>query len=1140
MYCVSNRSRMNTLCASLFVAAVLAGRADAAVDANWPGWRGDGGGVSTQTNLPVQWDAETNIMWKRALPGEGNSSPIVWGDRVYVTASSEDGAKRQVICISTREGQIVWNTPLIPTKETRTYKKTGFAAATPVTDGERVYAFFDSPGLVALDTNGNILWQKDLGPFSQPYNMASSPVLTDDSVVLLCDHSKESFIAAFSAAGEERWKTPRPTSCHSSTPLVITVDGKKQIVTNAKFVRSYDAADGNELWSCEGMKPYVTPSPVFDGSLVYAASGRNGPALTIDPTGRGDVSETHVRAHVATGGPYVPSPIVYPYLFLPGDNGTLRCVDSAGGLVAEKRVDAHFTASPVAAENRIYWTSERGDTYVIDVSKVQGPRPALDVIHVNPLGEKVLASPAIASGRLYIRTNKHLFCIAGTRKAKAGGREEPLADATFAELEKLYKENMGAEQDIDKVSRRLELVGIMGRRRVPEAVPFLKLAAKDHNDVGEEAVKLLGLHGEAAVPTLLELLEARPDYRLYLTIVPAEHLGRMRVRDASPALLRLAKHREALIRIASLKAAADIAAAHRAEAAPIGAALEGALDDAESVVKQAAIQGLARISDRLADRHDAVVAKLLDLAADRNPIVAEAARKALSESFKVPQALRTDEILYGAQRKDSTVEYLRAGPIHVKFQDGELRYLCVGEKEIVRRIYFAVRDARYDTIMPDFSSVEVRKRESSFDISVAARCRSQSADYSWRGLIEGTSEGRITFTVLGKANANFKSPRVGLNVLYGAESLAGQKYELTGVEGKDYFEENDGTKEGEFPGLISPKLIETNYRTLRYTTGDGMEVITDLALVHFGLEDQRAYADSSYKAFSGIPHKYPNISEGDKGGQTLIVEVRNAKAVPVPAGSLAVGGPPLGISIGEAMEGTTMPRLLPAEESAGGADFGTINNPGRREQYAEAEQVALRFTPAIHQPDEDTFMENISAIRDQVATIRSFAPKARFRIDPISIESRFHTEPDVRNRGLFAAAWCARMVKYMAIAGVDEAVFKVGLTYAKLIQTHMAAYAGKTLLATSVGPHDVLDALAVDNDGRRVVWVINKTDRPQTVMVKGLTRPAWIIHLNADTSVESGLGWDGGFAGPGPALNSVYLKLMPFEVSILSEGPRPR
>jgi len=1126
--------RVRVLCVA---GIVLASAASVAVARNWPGWRGDGSGVSAETSLPVQWDAETNIVWRTALPGEGNSSPVVWGGSVFVTAATENGAKRHVICLGAEDGRIIWQTELTPTRKTRTYKKTGFAAPTPATNGRRVFAFFDSPGLVALDMDGRVVWQHDLGPFRNQYNMAGSPVLCDDVVIVCCDHRRGSFIAAFDeATGDVRWRTPRSASAHSSTPLVITVQAKKQIVANAKTVIAYDAATGKELWSCRGMKPYVTPSPVFDGALVYAVSGRNGPAMAIDPTGIGDVSETHVRAHYAIGGPYVPSPVVYPHLFLPGDNGALRCLDRNGDLVVEKRLNAHFSASLVAADNRLYWTSEKGNTYVIDVTTVRGGAPAMEVISVNPLGEKVLASPAIANGRIFIRTDKRLFCIAGNQKPRAP-KPVSLASLGSAELEKLYDDNMGKEQEIEKVSRRLEIVGILGRRPAAEAVPFLKRAAHDHNDVGEEAVKLLGLHGEQAVPALLELVAAKPTGRLYLTIVPAEHLGRMKVAAAVPALLRLVRHKQPLVRIAALKAMAEIAQAHKPQAPAIVQAMVAALDDREGIVRCQAIDGLARRGDSLGRQRDGVVRVLLDLAADRNPMVAGRARRALVHSIKVSEERwHMDEILYGAQRKDPVVDYLRAGPIRVKFQDGELRYPQVGDKEIVRRIYFALRDARFDTIMPDFHSIKVRKRKDSFDISIAATCKSGTTDYSWRGLIAGTAEGRITFTVLGKANMDFKSPRLGLNVLYGAESLAGQKYVLSGVTGKDFFEEQGGVQEGVFPKAVSPRLLTRNYRTLRYTTADGMDVITSLALVHFGMEDQRNFGDSSYKAFSGIPHRYPDVASGDTGGQTLVLEVRNARPGPVPVGSLAVRGrAPIVVRIGDPVRGARMPALVPADQSVKGQGFSRYNHPRRRKQYVDARRIVLPYTPAMHQPDEDTFMENLPCIVDQVAAIRSFARKAAFRVDPLTIDSRFRKDPDPRNRGLFAGAWCARAVKYLALAGVDEAVFKVGPGYAALIQKQMGACAGMPVLGTSVGPHEALDVLAVSDRGRRIVWVINKTDRPQAAILQGLKgiTQAHVIRVNAATSVQSGL-------GPARTVSvadgSLRLELAAFEVCVLTEG----
>jgi len=1067
------RTALIVLVASAFLASSVS------LAGNWPSWRGDGSGISSETGLPVRWDATTNVAWKVSLPGEGNSSPIVWGDRVFLTSSTDGGAKRHVLCIGANDGALLWQTTIDPGRETKTYEKSGYAAASVVTDGENVYAFFDAPGLVALDMAGAVKWTLDFGEFKSAWNMASSPILCDNKVIICCDHGGESFIAAVDKAkGSIVWKTPRQTGLHYATPLVIEVEGKKQIVVNAKEVIAYEPEKGAELWSCGGMKPTVVPSVVFANGLVYAASGRNGPIMAIDPTGKGDVTETHVRTFFPVGGPYVVSPIVYPLLFVPGDNGVCFFLNDAGKVLLKQRLGRHYTASPVAAENRIYWTTEEGETYVLDVSRVAADEPAVDVLAVNRIGERVLASPAISNGRIYLRSDKSLICIAGQKQVapESVARERHSLD----EIKKIYAENQAPEGP--EVALRLQLLeDLVYEDDVFEGDPapameFLKLTVQkdNHWDVSEEAAKVLGSYGKAAVPTLIELIEWK-DWRPYPKIIAAGHLEALSAVEAAPTLVASARHNDSLVRIASLKALAAIGTAHEAEAATVNAALIGGLGDREGVVRKAAIDGLIPLADSVADGRDEVVAKLLGLAADKNPIVAGTAKDALLSAFKVPEeVVMMDEHLYGEQRREPDIAHVNAGPVSMKFQDGELRYLKVGDREVVRRIYFAVRDGRWDTVMPEFSKMDIKEDAAGFRISMAGRCRNDIADFTFNSTITGKADGTITFEFNGKPNMEFRSYRVGICVLYGAESLAGQNYEVVGADG--------AVTEGVFPQYVSRSLLANKFTTLRYTTEDGVEVVTSLAQTQFGMEDQRNFGDSSYKAFSGIPYKYPTVPKDEKGGQKLTVKVtvpENWQAPAAAEGAIAV-------AIGEAVPGAKMPNLLPQEGRGEGGNFMKYNN--KPDDHANAEWIVMNYNPAAHMPDDDTYMENITAIVDQVASIRQFAPKAKFRIDPITIDSWYpRPGPDPRNNALFGAAWCARMVKCLALAGVDEAVLKVGAEapneYVGNVLKLLALYDGKPVLAAEVPPHADVDALAIQVGEARIVFLINKTDDSQQMAV---------------------------------------------------------
>ncbi|KPJ72897.1 MAG: hypothetical protein AMS14_06970 [Planctomycetes bacterium DG_20] len=1079
---VNHRSGAAATLAAVVLCAALPLAAPAE---NWPGWRGDGCGVSRAGPSCVRWDARTNVAWKTPLPGAGNSSPIVWGDRLYVTAWAERGHKRMVLGLDSGRGGILWQKEFPVAKVAPTSPKNGYASSTPVTDGKRVYAFFDDPGLVALDREGRLLWTRPLGPFKNIWNMASSPIMHKDTVIVCCDHDGRSFIAAVDAAtGEFRWRAPRACSRQFATPLLIAHNGQPQVVVNGRTVVAYDPDTGRQLWSCRGMKEFCSPSAVYHGGLVYVASGRSGPAAAIDPSGRGDVTETHVRWYLPIGGPYVPSPLVYPFLVLPGDNGTLRFVDSRGKVVLKERVRGHFCSSPLGADGKIYWTSETGDTYVIEVARPQGT-PAIKVLARNPLGEKCLASPAVANGRLFLRTAKHLYCIAGTAEPEAPVAATPRAD--FAELKKRFEAHPAATGD--DVGVRVEVVEALAQLKDPQAIALLEQKAlrDPHWDVREAAAKALGAFGEQAMGALTAMLgRGMP----YLRIIAAENLGRLKAASAVPALLKLSQHHDPLVRIAAFRALAQIAAAHEAAAPKIVPALAAGLGDREGVVRRTAIESLRPLAAKVGEARGTIVKALLNCAADPNALVARAALDALP-AFQVSQdVLKRDRILFGEQRKDSAVERLQAGPIRAKLQDGELRYLHVGRKEIARRIYFAVRDKHWNTALPRFTRIEVQKGEDSFRVRLSAVCKTALVDYRWDGEMSGSRDGKITFRASGRADADFASPRIGICLLYGAESLSGQAFEVVDAKGK--------VTEGRFPLLVSAPLLATEFQTLRYTTQSGMQVTAALSGGHLDMEDQRNFGDSSFKAFTQIPHEYPNIARGSRASQTLTLQVKNAKAEPRPAG-------PVRISLGRAVEGAKMPKAQWTAEAGKASTFWWVNREQQRGKLKDAKVISWSFCPAIHLRDDDTLMENLSTVLDQARTVRSFAPRARIRIDPITIDFK-STPPgsDPRNGGLFGAAWSAGFIKNLALAGVDEAVFRVGPAYARHVQADMARCAGWQVLATEItGPSPLpVEALAIEGKDGRLIWLINKTDQNQKIVVEnlGAAATALLRSLNAETS----------------------------------------
>ncbi|MHC4434389.1 MAG: outer membrane protein assembly factor BamB family protein [Planctomycetota bacterium] len=391
---------------------------------NWPGWRGDGSGISPEKNLPLRWSEDDNVKWKTPIPGTGHSSPIVWGNRVFVTtAVAEDpnvesfrggvymGGNRtkpdesqyayHVICLDRDKGDVLWSKAVATqSPRTRRHTKNTYASETPVTDGNHVFASFGSAGLYALDLEGEVT--------------GSSPVLFQNTVIVNCDSDDDSSIAAFDkTSGEPVWRTERDEGASWGTPFLFEADGRTTIVTNAtKRLRGYDAETGELLWQCAGGSRISVPSPVATGGLAFLSSGHSfsllrQPIVAVRPEASGDVT---IAWSQTKGGPYVPSPIaVGDYLYVPGDKGFLSCYEARTGKVVYERQNLGarntITASPIAGDGKIYVQSEDGECYVVK----QGPE--FKILAVNKLDETFCASPAASGNRLFLRGLRHLYCI---------------------------------------------------------------------------------------------------------------------------------------------------------------------------------------------------------------------------------------------------------------------------------------------------------------------------------------------------------------------------------------------------------------------------------------------------------------------------------------------------------------------------------------------------------------------------------------------------------------------------------------------------------------------------------------------------------------------------------------------------------
>jgi outer membrane protein assembly factor BamB len=383
---------------------------------HWARWRGPSGqGLVSGTGYPDSWSATQNVVWKTPTTGDGNSSPIVWGDRVFITAAYDGGRRLSLIAYRRTDGSKLWEAfaPAGPSPQGNHYKN-GHASATPATDGQRVYVSFGARGLIAFDMNGKVVWHRDLGPMQAYHGTAGSPLLYKDRVILYQDQSAGSFVAAFDTrTGKEVWKTLREGNVGWGTPIAIRViDHDEIIVSSQQKVQAYNPDTGAEIWSCSGTTYEVIPTPVVGYGMVFCSSGRAGPTLAIKPGGKGDVTKTHVQWTSPRGSPFVPSPILYgEYLYMVNDMASIvTCLEATTGKVMwQGRLGAAaregFSASPVAFDGKVFFTNDEGETFVLKAG------PTFQLLHVNKLDEATLATPALVDGRWYIRTAGHLYAI---------------------------------------------------------------------------------------------------------------------------------------------------------------------------------------------------------------------------------------------------------------------------------------------------------------------------------------------------------------------------------------------------------------------------------------------------------------------------------------------------------------------------------------------------------------------------------------------------------------------------------------------------------------------------------------------------------------------------------------------------------
>lgn len=440
----------------LFVALGLSGLvALPSLAQNWPSFRGPfARGVADQQDLPADWDVKTgrNIRWKTPIAGQGHSSPVVWGEKLFVTSVIRENPPAlklgdsgigmaddrvphtwRITCLNAKTGLLLWSKDVLSgvPRATR-HVKASQANATPVTDGRMVVAILGSEGLVAFDVAGALKWRADLGvlnpglygdPTSE-WGYASSPVIFEDRVIVQVDRHKDSYLAAFDlATGKRVWNVPRVERPVWSTPTLHTAGGRTElIVVGGEYVRGYDPRTGAELWKFKDAAEVKTPTPfVADDLIVFSGGYRGRPIFALKTGGKGDISEAEGAKSGAflawrseAGGPYTATPLAYQgLLYSIRDEGIFGAYDlKTGALLYRERTSATHSASPVASDGRVYLAAEGGEVIVLKAGRT------FELLARNDMGEPLMATPAISAGTLFIRSAGHVYAVSQTPLSK--------------------------------------------------------------------------------------------------------------------------------------------------------------------------------------------------------------------------------------------------------------------------------------------------------------------------------------------------------------------------------------------------------------------------------------------------------------------------------------------------------------------------------------------------------------------------------------------------------------------------------------------------------------------------------------------------------------------------------------------------
>jgi len=444
----------------LFVAIGLSGAVVLpAMAQNWPSFRGPfARGIADQQELPADWDVKTgrNIRWKASIPGMGHSSPVVWGDRLFVTSVARDNPPAlklgdsgigmaddkvphtwRVSCLDTRDGKVIWTKEVVSgvPRATR-HVKSSQANSTPVTDGKTVVTILGSEGVAAFDMQGALKWRADLGVLNPGYygdptsewGYASSPVIFEDRVIIQVDRHKDSYLAAFDlGSGKQLWNVPRVERPVWSTPTLHTAGGRTDvIVVGGEYVKGYDPRTGTELWKFKDQAEVKTPTPfVADEMIVFSGGYRGRPIFTIRTGAKGDISEPEnaksgawLAWRTEAGGPYTTTPLAYQsVLYAVRDEGILGTYDlKTGALLYRERTGATHSASPIASDGRVYLAAEGGEMIVLKAGRT------FEILARIDMGAPLMATPAISNRTLFIRTPSEVYAVSATPVPKTAAR----------------------------------------------------------------------------------------------------------------------------------------------------------------------------------------------------------------------------------------------------------------------------------------------------------------------------------------------------------------------------------------------------------------------------------------------------------------------------------------------------------------------------------------------------------------------------------------------------------------------------------------------------------------------------------------------------------------------------------------------